>query len=207
VSTAVGVPPSGKYPGYWFKYILSRIQHKSRCMNETGLRMCYRELNPKPEILEEPETEQSTLRELLLLILFSGGAVVIALVVILYCPDYRIGVAMFAVGGFLLGLLERQALLMSLVFLMFFSYLFAPFIILGYIWDYFWFRYPAKHAMQNWIGIIVFLGIIASCWGMIIVGDYLMRKKNNAPQPAKLDYFDEYSSPTYIPGLFSGRWG
>jgi len=176
-------------------------------MNETRLMMNYREINPKPEIPAEPEPEKFTLRELLLLILFCGGAVVIALFVVLYCPNYRIGVAMFVVVGFFLGLLERHALLSSLVFLMFFSYLIGPFIILGYIWDYFWFRYPAQHTMQNWIGVIIIFGIIASCWGMMIVGDYLMRKNNPSNQSAKLDYFDEYSSPTYTPGLFGGRWG
>jgi len=176
-------------------------------MNETRLMISYQEINPRPETPEELEPEKSTLQELLLLILFCGGAVVIALVVVFYCPAWRIGVAIFVICGFFLGLLERHALLSSLVFLMFFSYLIAPFIILGYIWDYFWNWYPAQHTMQNWIGIIIIFGTIASCWGMMIVGDYLMGKNNPSDQSAKLDYFDEYSSPTYTPGLFGGRWG
>ena len=176
-------------------------------MNETGLRMSYREIYPRPEIPEELEPEKSSLRNLLLSILFFGGAIVIALFVVLYCPAYRIGVVMFITGGFFLGLLERHPVWSSLGSLALFSYLFAPFIILEYIWNYFWFRYPAQHAMENWIGIIIFFGIITSCWGMMFVGDYLMRKKNLSDQSVKLDYFDDYSSPTYTPGLFGGRWG
>jgi hypothetical protein len=178
-------------------------------MNESELWMTVREKNPQPEISVKPEPDKYNLWELLFNILFFGGAVLIALFCIFYCPwRYQMGLAMFVGFGFLWGLLvERKAIIGALLCLVLFSYLIMPFVILGYIWDYFWNRYPAQHTTQNWIGVIIIFGIIASCWGMMIVGDYLMRKNNPSNQSAKLDYFDEYSSPTYTPGLFGGRWG